>query len=47
MNANSKKSLVDFKGQAMPKSQQTSVKGGNTSQAQASDWIIMDDILDG
>ena len=44
---NPKKSLADFKGQAMPKKQQKTVKGGNDNQNQSSEIIIIDDILDG
>ncbi len=47
MNANSKKSVKDFKGQVMPKSQQKTVKGGNDDQSQSDDFVIIDDVLDG
>ncbi|MEO1263838.1 MAG: hypothetical protein AAFZ15_33845 [Bacteroidota bacterium] len=47
MNTSSKKSVMDFKGQAMPKSQQIAVKGGNVNQGEPSGIIIIDDILDG
>lgn len=38
---------MDFAGQAMPVDQQKTIKGGNGNQNQSSDFIIMDDILDG
>jgi hypothetical protein len=47
MNVSSKKSVMDFKGQVVPTSQQKTVKGGTANQNQSSDFIIMDDILDG
>ena len=46
MNKNSKKSVKDFNGQSISASQQQAIKGGNVSDGQATDWIIMDDILD-
>ncbi|MFT4762859.1 MAG: hypothetical protein ACI9XO_005033 [Paraglaciecola sp.] len=46
MNLNSKKSVTDFKGQAMSTDQQKALKGGNGINTQATDFIIMDDILD-
>lgn len=47
MNINSKKSLADFKGQALPIDQQTIVKGGDHDLNLALDFIVMDDFLDG
>jgi hypothetical protein len=46
MNVKSKKSIKDFKGQAMPKAQQQTVKGGNGIVNSTADFIIMDDIMD-
>ncbi len=45
MNANSKKSVMDFNGQAMPKSQQKTVKGGSDGQ-NSNASIIIDDLMD-